>query len=155
MWVRRIYSIFRSQLEDIRWILDVGISQASKSKVKRPMATYEFQLKNQQTKVSSTELENEPSLHSGGWLCLGHGSFTNGIQQRRTLRLLREGMRWGNSILSHTLFYFQLESIQSQLDALMTWFFLSRFPSRFIYFWSNVMILSSMIVIVFSRSIWF
>jgi len=35
----------------MRWTLDVGISQASKSKVKRPMAVYEFQLKNEQTQV--------------------------------------------------------------------------------------------------------
>ncbi|CAM4863913.1 unnamed protein product [Rotaria socialis] len=36
-------------LSDIRWTLDVGITQASKSKVKRPTAIYEFQLKNEQT----------------------------------------------------------------------------------------------------------
>ncbi|UJR15085.1 hypothetical protein I4U23_002052 [Adineta vaga] len=36
-------------LSDVRWTLDVGISQGSKSKVKRPTAIYEFQLKNEQT----------------------------------------------------------------------------------------------------------
>ncbi|CAF3562023.1 unnamed protein product, partial [Rotaria sp. Silwood2] len=37
-------------LSDIRWTLDIGITQGSKSKVKRPIAIYEFQLKNEQTK---------------------------------------------------------------------------------------------------------
>lgn len=36
----------------MRWTLDVGITQASKSKVKRPTAIYEFQLKNEQTQVN-------------------------------------------------------------------------------------------------------
>ncbi|CAF1030385.1 unnamed protein product [Adineta steineri] len=70
-------------LSDVRWTLDVGISQASKSKVKRPTAIYEFQLKNEQTQqIENIQTEfNKEELY---------------------------------------VFFEKLESIQSQLDALMT-----------------------------------
>ncbi|CAF1213046.1 unnamed protein product [Adineta ricciae] len=70
-------------LSDVRWTLDVGISQASKSKVKRPTAIYEFQLKNGQTQeIEKVQTEfNKDELYA---------------------------------------FFEKLESIQSQLDALMT-----------------------------------
>ncbi|CAF1132336.1 unnamed protein product [Adineta steineri] len=70
-------------LSDVRWTLDVGISQASKSKVKRPTAIYEFQLKNEQTQqIENIQTEfNKEELYA---------------------------------------FFEKLESIQSQLDALMT-----------------------------------
>ncbi|CAF1488771.1 unnamed protein product [Adineta ricciae] len=70
-------------LSDVRWTLDVGISQASKSKVKRPTAIYEFQLKNDQTQeIEKVQTEfNKEELYA---------------------------------------FFEKLESIQSQLDALMT-----------------------------------
>ncbi|CAF1029112.1 unnamed protein product [Rotaria sordida] len=70
-------------LSDIRWTLDVGITQGSKSKVKRPIAIYEFQLKNEQTKqIENIQTEfNKDELYA---------------------------------------FFEKLESIQSQLDTLMT-----------------------------------
>ncbi|CAF1154613.1 unnamed protein product [Rotaria magnacalcarata] len=70
-------------LSDIRWTLDVGITQASKSKVKRPTAIYEFQLKNEQTQqIENLQTEfNKDELYA---------------------------------------FFEKLESIQSQLDTLMT-----------------------------------
>ncbi|CAF0950782.1 unnamed protein product [Rotaria sordida] len=70
-------------LSDIRWTLDVGITQGSKSKVKRPIAIYEFQLKNEQTKqIENIQTEfNKDELYG---------------------------------------FFEKLESIQSQLDTLMT-----------------------------------
>ncbi|CAF1246037.1 unnamed protein product [Rotaria sp. Silwood1] len=70
-------------LSDIHWTLDVGITQSSKSKVKRPIAIYEFQLKNEQTKqIENIQTEfNKDELYT---------------------------------------FFEKLESIQSQLDALMT-----------------------------------
>jgi hypothetical protein len=53
-------------LSDVRWTLDVGISQGSKSKVKRPVAIYEFQLKNQQTqKIENLQTEfNKEELYA-------------------------------------------------------------------------------------------
>ncbi|CAF0891509.1 unnamed protein product [Didymodactylos carnosus] len=45
-------------LSDLRWTIDVGISQMSKSKVKEPLAVYEFQLMNEETqKIDKLQTE--------------------------------------------------------------------------------------------------